>query len=166
MVSRLLRRQASALRSNYLAAQHCLKGSSCCSSRYFATSGRGQPGAGDQSSLGIYSGDHVGRRLVKPERIIIVRHGESMGNLDEVSKIASTSICSSKPICASVECDATLMRFALAPSARCVEADSLIFVVVDCCIHCSQRMCTCQTGRSLSLSRYAPLIIEFHEKIS
>jgi hypothetical protein len=112
MVSRLLRRQAPALRSNYLAAKHCLKSSSCSSSRCFATSGRGQPGAGDQSSLGIYSGDHVGRRLVKPERIIIVRHGESMGNLDEVSKwpVLQSAVATQYFLHCRMRCDAVALH--------------------------------------------------------
>lgn len=37
-----------------------------------------------QDSLGLFASN---RRVIKPERIIIVRHGESLGNLDEsVSK--------------------------------------------------------------------------------
>lgn len=36
----------------------------------------------DQDSLGIFGGQSS-KRVIKPERIIIVRHGESLGNLDE-----------------------------------------------------------------------------------
>ncbi|CAM9937067.1 unnamed protein product [Scytosiphon promiscuus] len=36
----------------------------------------------DQDSLGLFARDS-NRRVIKPERIIIVRHGESLGNLDE-----------------------------------------------------------------------------------
>lgn len=35
-----------------------------------------------QDSLGLFGGPSS-RRVIKPERIIIVRHGESLGNLDE-----------------------------------------------------------------------------------
>ena len=35
-----------------------------------------------QESLGLF-GEGNSKRVIKPERIIIVRHGESLGNLDE-----------------------------------------------------------------------------------
>ncbi|CAN0087457.1 unnamed protein product [Ectocarpus sp. 4 AP-2014] len=49
--------------------------------RFLRGSGQHFPHS-DQESLGLFSGDGK-RRVVKPERIIIVRHGESLGNLDE-----------------------------------------------------------------------------------
>ncbi|CAM9538018.1 unnamed protein product [Ectocarpus fasciculatus] len=49
--------------------------------RFLRGSGQHFPHS-DQESLGLYSGDGK-RRVVKPERIIIVRHGESLGNRDE-----------------------------------------------------------------------------------
>ncbi|CAB1103528.1 unnamed protein product [Ectocarpus sp. CCAP 1310/34] len=49
--------------------------------RFLRGSGQHFPHS-DQESLGLFSGDGK-RRVVKPERIIIVRHGESLGNRDE-----------------------------------------------------------------------------------
>lgn len=40
------------------------------------------PTSSSQDSLGLFTRDG-NRRVIKPERIIIVRHGESLGNLDE-----------------------------------------------------------------------------------
>lgn len=39
--------------------------------------------SGMQDSLGIYTEPHTMGRVIKPERIIVARHGESMGNFDE-----------------------------------------------------------------------------------
>jgi hypothetical protein len=51
----------------------------------------------EQDSLGIYSSEEPGGgKLVKPARIIIVRHGESMGNLDEVREVHEEHLQCSK----------------------------------------------------------------------